>query len=177
MVAAALGTDAVERAERESRAFFTGGLDGAHGWAFDEEVAARIVRPVLLVQGGATPPPVHRLVARLEGLLPDATVSTVADEDHLLPLRSPGALGELIAALARRHQVVGFRDPLWSSHTVHDRRTCCAGCAGRTRCVPAQGRISYTRLNGLSAARRNRVKPASAAISRTAASPDCAPSA
>jgi len=39
------------------------------------------------------------------------------------------------------------------------------------------GRISYTRLNGLSAARRKRVKPASAAIFRTAASPACAPSA
>ena len=41
--------------------------------------------------------------------------------------------------------------------------------------VSRYGRISYTRLNGVSAARRNRVNPASAAISRTAASPACAP--
>jgi len=39
------------------------------------------------------------------------------------------------------------------------------------------GRISYTRLNAVRAACRNRVKPASAATSRIAASPAWAPSA
>jgi hypothetical protein len=33
-------------------------------------------------------------------------VATVAHDDHLLPLRNPAALGELIAAFARRHRVM-----------------------------------------------------------------------
>jgi KUP system potassium uptake protein len=41
----------------------------------------------------------------------------------------------------------------------------------------SHGRISYTRLNALSATRRNRVKPASVATCRIADSPACAPSA
>jgi hypothetical protein len=40
----------------------------------------------------------------------------------------------------------------------------------------SQGRILYTRLNGVSAARRKQVKPASRGeISRTAAAPSFAP--
>ena len=41
----------------------------------------------------------------------------------------------------------------------------------------SQGRASYTLLNGVSAARRNRVKPASVTTWRIAASPAWAPSA
>src|SRR5262249_9758089 len=43
--------------------------------------------------------------------------------------------------------------------------------------TPSYGRTSYTRLNGVSAARRNRVNPASVTTCRMAASPACAPSA
>src|ERR1700689_2881008 len=39
------------------------------------------------------------------------------------------------------------------------------------------GRASYTTLSGVSAARRNRVKPAAVTTSRILASPACAPSA
>ena len=46
------------------------------------------------------------------------------------------------------------------------------GGAGR----PRYGRTSKTRLKGVSAARRNRVKPASVTTCRMAASPACAPS-
>ena len=105
VVAAALGAEAVRHAERESRTFFTNEMPGVHGWSFDEQVAARITQPVLLVQGGASPPPVHRLVDRLCGLLPRATVSTIADDDHLLPLRNPDELGDLIAGFARQHPI------------------------------------------------------------------------
>jgi pimeloyl-ACP methyl ester carboxylesterase len=50
----AIGTAAVERAERESRTFFTNEMLGLRGWQFNEEVASRITQPVLLVQGGAS---------------------------------------------------------------------------------------------------------------------------
>ncbi len=57
----------------------------------------------LLVQGGASPPPVYRLVARLAAMLPDAQVASVDGEDHLL-LRSPDVLGRLVAEFVRVHR-------------------------------------------------------------------------
>jgi pimeloyl-ACP methyl ester carboxylesterase len=98
VLVSALGAAAVESAERESRTFFTNELPGVGGWSFDDHVAARITQPVLLVQGGASPPPVHRLIARLARLLPAAEVATIDGDDHLLPLRSPDALATLIAS-------------------------------------------------------------------------------
>ena len=105
VVAAALGAEAVRHADRESRTFFTNEMPGVHSWSFDEQVAAWITQPVLLVQGGASPPPIHRLVDRLRGLLPHALTSTIAGDDHLLPLRSPDAVSDLIASFARRHPI------------------------------------------------------------------------
>ena len=103
VLAATLGAGAVRYAERESRTFFGNELPGAHGWRFDQQVAARITQPVLLVEGGASPPPVHRLIARLARLLPNPEIATIDDEDHLLPLRSPDPLAQLIVDFNRRH--------------------------------------------------------------------------
>ncbi len=83
-LAAALGAAAVERAERKSRTFVTNEMPGLGAWPFDDQVAARITQPVLQVQGGASPPPVHRLIARLARLLPDAEVSTIDGDNHML---------------------------------------------------------------------------------------------
>ena len=50
--------------------------------------------------------------------------------------------------------------------------------AGRRSCLTVgitQGRASYTMLKGVSAARRNRLKPAEVTTSRIPFSPDCAP--
>jgi DNA-binding NarL/FixJ family response regulator len=83
------------------------------------------------------------------------------------PGRASVALGR--SALRRCSAVMlnggAARDP----HAVaHGPRRSGAACYGRT---------SYTRLNGVSAARRNRVNPASVMTCRIAASPACAPSA
>lgn len=99
----ALGADALVRAEQDARFFFTDEVRATAEWAFDEHCARRIQAPVLLVQGGASIPPVHRLVARLAALLPNAEVATIDDEDHLLPLRNPAALGHLVEEFTRRH--------------------------------------------------------------------------
>jgi hypothetical protein len=48
---------------------------------------------------------------------------------------------------------------------------------GQVRSGAGQGRASRTRLNGVSAARRNREKPASWTTSPSRVSPACAPSA
>lgn len=97
VVAAALGEDGLARAVRESAFFFADEMRAAGAWTFGAEVGVEIKAPVLLVQGGDSPPPTHRLVAHLAGLLPDARVATVEGDNHLLPLRSPAALARLVA--------------------------------------------------------------------------------
>lgn len=101
VLAEVLGSDGLVRAEQDSRFFFTDEVRATGEWGFDEHSAAGIRPPVLLVQGGASPPPVHRLVARLASMLPDAEVASVDGENHLLPLRSPDALGHLVAEFIR----------------------------------------------------------------------------
>ena len=93
VIAGTLGPDVLAAAEHGCRYFFTDEMPAAATWTLD---AAAIAQPVLLVQGGASPPPVHRLVSRLAALLPDATVTTIAGADHLLPLTAPAELGALI---------------------------------------------------------------------------------
>lgn len=100
VVTAALGADGLAKAERDARFFFADEIRATAEWTFDGQAAARIRTPVLLVQGGAGHPVVHRLVARLAALLPDAGVATIDGDDHLLPLRSPAALGRLVAGFA-----------------------------------------------------------------------------
>jgi pimeloyl-ACP methyl ester carboxylesterase len=97
VLTAALGPDALDRALVDARYFFTGEAPATRGWTLDDAARARIGVPVLLVQGGASPGPTHRLVARLAATLPRAEVATVDGDDHLLPLRSPHALAELVS--------------------------------------------------------------------------------
>jgi pimeloyl-ACP methyl ester carboxylesterase len=102
----ALGADAVPRAEQDARFFFADEVRAAFEWTFDEHSARRVRLPVLLVQGGASNPVVHRLVAHLAALLPAAEVATVEGDNHLLPLRSPAALGNVVVDFTRRHSSV-----------------------------------------------------------------------
>jgi hypothetical protein len=46
--------------------------------------------------GGDSPPPQHRLVAHLAGVLPRSAVATVAGTNHLMPLSDPAGLGRVI---------------------------------------------------------------------------------
>ncbi len=95
----ALGAGAVEEAERRSGYFFTGEMPAVNAWTFDP---TRLTAPVLLVQGGASPQPVHRTIARLAALIPGATTTTIDGVDHLLPLTAPAELAGAVAAFARR---------------------------------------------------------------------------
>jgi pimeloyl-ACP methyl ester carboxylesterase len=103
VLAAALGADGLRRAEQDARFFFADEVRATAEWTFDEHRARLIQPPVLLVQGGASTQPVHRLVARLAARLPNAEVATIDDDDHLLPLRNPAALGQLVEEFTRRH--------------------------------------------------------------------------
>ena len=88
-----LGAALVDDAARRSEAFFTSEVPALDGWTFDPAVP----RPVVLVQGADSPPPVHRLIAHLAGLLPQATVETVENAGHLMPLTAPATLAALIS--------------------------------------------------------------------------------
>jgi pimeloyl-ACP methyl ester carboxylesterase len=101
---AALGPDSLARAEHDSRFFFGDEIGAVQEWRFDERAAAAIRQPALLVQGGASPPPVHRLVAHLAAMMPDSEVATIDGDDHLLPLRNPATLGRFVGDFCRRHR-------------------------------------------------------------------------
>ncbi|MBG0566720.1 alpha/beta fold hydrolase [Actinoplanes aureus] len=96
-----LGAELVEDAVSRCRYFFTDESRAVSAWDVDPAALAHLRPPVLLVQGGASPPPVHRLIAHLAGLIPGSTIATIADANHLLPLTDPTELGRVIDDFCR----------------------------------------------------------------------------
>jgi pimeloyl-ACP methyl ester carboxylesterase len=96
-----LGAAVVDDAANHSGPFFTSEIPAIGGWTFDPAVA----RPVVLVQGADSPPPVHRLIAHLAGLLPQATVETVENAGHMMPITAPATLAALIARVMETVEV------------------------------------------------------------------------
>ena len=94
-----LGAALVDDAAERSGAFFTGEIPAVGAWTLDPAVT----RPVLLIQGADSPPPLHRLVAHLAGRLPRCAVVTVDHAGHLMPLTAPAELGEVVAQFCRSH--------------------------------------------------------------------------
>jgi len=100
---AALGAEGLLTAERDSGFFFADEVPAVLEWAFGATAAADINQPALVVQGGASPPIVHDVAARLAGWLPNAELTTVEGADHLLPLRDAAALARLTSDFTNRH--------------------------------------------------------------------------
>lgn len=107
VLSATLGPKSLAQAERDCGFFFTDEVRALGEWRFDERVAAEIDQPVLLIQGGASPPPVHRLVARLGEMIPNTEVATIDGENHLLPLHNPAALAGVATEYVRRPRNAG----------------------------------------------------------------------
>jgi pimeloyl-ACP methyl ester carboxylesterase len=101
----ALGPDGLQQAERDCGFFFRDEGPAIREWSFAASDASRISQPVLLVQGGASPPVVHDIVAGLAEMLPNAEVTTVPGADHLLPLRDPATLATIAAGFMGRHRI------------------------------------------------------------------------
>src|SRR5262245_32796584 len=98
-----LGPDGYRRAVAQSRFFFADELPAVREWALDEDRAANLAQPVLLVQGANSPSNFHEMVELLAGILPSAQIATLAGVGHLMPLQDPEVVGRLIADFARRH--------------------------------------------------------------------------
>jgi pimeloyl-ACP methyl ester carboxylesterase len=91
-----LDPEALARAERDAAFFFTNEMPAAGRWNPGD--LSRLTVPVLLVQGGASPGPTHRLITRLAAALPDARTATIDGADHLLPLTHPAELAQLMTS-------------------------------------------------------------------------------
>ncbi|WP_127501029.1 alpha/beta fold hydrolase [Actinoplanes solisilvae] len=89
----ALGPDVVEAAARRAY-FFTDELPAIGAW--NPPDLTRIETPVLLIQGSDSPPPLHRLITHLSGLIPGSTIVTIPGANHLMPLTRPTDLAREI---------------------------------------------------------------------------------
>jgi pimeloyl-ACP methyl ester carboxylesterase len=96
-----LGADLVEDAVNRCRYFFTDEMPAVNAWTLDPAALARVRPPVLLVQGSASPPPLHRLIAHLAGPIPDSAIATIPGANHLMPLTEPTELGRIIDDFCR----------------------------------------------------------------------------
>ena len=96
-----LGPGALEVASSESEFFFRDEMPAVLSWQFDDDVAQAITQPVLVLAGGASPPPVWDTARQVTESLPNATLEEVADADHLWPLRDPGGLAERVRRFVR----------------------------------------------------------------------------
>lgn len=101
----ALGPDGLRQAERDCGFFFRDEGPAVREWSFAAPEASRISQPVLLVQGGASPPLVHGVVAGLAEMLPNAQITTARGADHLLPLRDPATLATIAAGFVGKHRI------------------------------------------------------------------------
>jgi pimeloyl-ACP methyl ester carboxylesterase len=89
-----LGAAVVDETASRSGPILTSEALALYAWTFN---AAEVDRPVVLVQGADSPPLLHRLVAHLAGLLPQATVETIENAGHMMPLTVPATLAALIS--------------------------------------------------------------------------------
>jgi pimeloyl-ACP methyl ester carboxylesterase len=104
-----LGIDGYARAVRAS-AYFPDEAVAVQEWAFNAADAARIGAPALIVQGELTATVAAvkpESVPILASMLSNATVITLADVTHLMPLESPLGVAQSIVEFARRHPISG----------------------------------------------------------------------
>jgi pimeloyl-ACP methyl ester carboxylesterase len=110
VVEAQLGPAGVEQAMRESAYFFADEVPAVWEWPFSAADAQQVRQPMLLVEGGESyrlGPMNRQIIEQTMALFPHAEYALMDGVNHLLPLQAPDAVGELIAAFARRHPIAG----------------------------------------------------------------------
>ena len=105
IMATSLGGDGPRRAVEQSRFFFADELPAIREWALDEDRAADLNQPILLILGGDSPPNFHDMVHLLEGVLGRTETAQADGVGHLMPLQDPERFGRLVADFVRRHPI------------------------------------------------------------------------
>jgi pimeloyl-ACP methyl ester carboxylesterase len=101
----ALGPAGHELALEQSAFFFRDEMRAAMEWAFGPPEAARLVQPMLAVEGSETakaskiPPESVRLLAEQ---VPHAETTALTGATHMMPLEDPNGVARLVATFARR---------------------------------------------------------------------------
>ena len=98
-----LGAAVVEEAASNCAYFFTEEAVSLTAWTVTPEALTGLRAPVLLVQGSDSPPPVHRLITHLAGLIPGSAIATIGGANHLMPLTAPAELARVIDGFSGTH--------------------------------------------------------------------------
>jgi len=93
---------AAEQALAEAGSFFGQELPAVQQWAFGEDDARRIDRPVLIAKGEYSAPTFAERRALLLAWLPRAEPFDLPDANHLMHVQNPAAMAEALAAFFRR---------------------------------------------------------------------------
>lgn len=103
-----LGEAGLDAAVRESEFFFRDEGAAVLESSFGAAEGARILQPVLCVEGGAQPAHLtemsRQISERVARLLPQAEVAVIPGVGHAMPLEAPDAVAEMIAAFVRRRE-------------------------------------------------------------------------
>ena len=92
-----------EQAEQDAATFFDVEIPALAGWAFDGERARRIAQPALYVLGGDSSPVFQASRALFASSVPHAECAELPGLDHLLQVRDPKRVAEVIGAFLERH--------------------------------------------------------------------------
>ncbi len=90
-----------QRGEGPALVLIHAGVFYVQSWLLNDRLACAITQPVLILAGGASPPPVWDTARRITESLPNATLEEVAEADHLWALRDPGSLAERVRRFAQ----------------------------------------------------------------------------
>ena len=93
---------AAEQALAEAGSFFGQELPAVQQWAFTEEHARRIDRPVLIAKGEYSAPTFAERRALLLSWLPRAESFDLPGANHLMHAQNPGAMADALAAFFAR---------------------------------------------------------------------------
>lgn len=93
-----LRAGSVEEIESGAEAFFTADLPALLGWSFDDEEAAAVTCPTLVVQGAETRPMFAAMAERVASVVPRAELKTVPGADHLAASTHPAEVADLVSA-------------------------------------------------------------------------------
>jgi pimeloyl-ACP methyl ester carboxylesterase len=104
----ALGPSVYGDVLREADFFFRDEIPACIQWQFGTADAARVISPVLVVEGaeGRRTGFLSRQVTEAAAkVFPRAETALIENTNHMLPLQDPDGLGRTVADFARRHAV------------------------------------------------------------------------